>query len=461
MRGSWPSGSGWACRPAACSSRPARRRLLAVLVGVGACGAAQGAQVLQGALGVASRVVAAGALAAALGVRDQAAGQGDGGQHELAERAPRRLLGPDRLKPGAEAPERVAGGRAQAVDRGRVGAGGDQIAAVAIAGVGDHALDAGRADPAPRRGDRACERLGVARVGHERQVGERVADLGALVEPERAEHPVRDPGRGEPGHERGVGVRGAGQHQHLGARQPAGQRARQPAADPVRLRVLVGHGDRAHPSAGPAHGVQRLLAAARVVRDAGAGGGEDLRARAEVAGEHDPPVARVAPTEVEDRGRVGAAEAVDQLVLVADGGQVAVGAGQQVDQSRLGGVDVLELVDEQPAPAPAQVREPVRVAGQQGDRVREQVVEAERVAARELGLGGAPDRGGQRPGGPGERALQRGRVEQPRLRVADRALELAGAGPAVAARSPPGSRPGRGRRAAARSRRARRPGRRS
>ena len=54
MRRSSPGRSSWACRPAACSRKPVSEAPLAVLVGVGLRGAAQRAQVLEHALGVAA-----------------------------------------------------------------------------------------------------------------------------------------------------------------------------------------------------------------------------------------------------------------------------------------------------------------------------------------------------------------------------------------------------------------------
>ena len=50
--------------------------------------------------------------------------------------------------------------------------------------------------------------------------------------------------------------------------------------------------------------------------------------------------------EVEDAAHVGAAEAVDRLVGVADDDQVAAVAGQRLEQRDLAGVGVLVLVDE-------------------------------------------------------------------------------------------------------------------
>ena len=55
---------------------------------------------------------------------------------------------------------------------------------MAFAGVGDDVGDGGGADPAPRGLDGAAVGLGVGGVGQQREVRERVTDLGALVEAE-------------------------------------------------------------------------------------------------------------------------------------------------------------------------------------------------------------------------------------------------------------------------------------
>ena len=263
---------------------------------------------------------------------------------------------------------------------------------------GHDAGGGGGADAAARRLDGAAERLRVGGVGEQREVGERVADLGALVQAEAAEHAVRDPGRGERDLHRLGRVGGAGEHEHLAGRGAGGQRVGDQARHPARLVALVREPARDHAPAGAADRDELLRRALRVVRDARGRGVEDLRARAEVASQHDPAVLRVALAEGEDVARLGAAEAVDQLVVVADAREAAVGAGEQREQRGLRRVGVLQLVDDEPAPAPAQVREPVRMLGQQPHRVDEQVVEAERVALGELDVGGAPDRRDDRGG---------------------------------------------------------------
>ena len=59
-----------------------------------------------------------------------------------------------------------------------------------------------------------------------------------------------------------------------------------------------------------------------------------------------PSAVRELAREVEDAAHVGAAEAVDRLVGVADDGQVAAVAGERPQQRDLAGVGVLVLVDE-------------------------------------------------------------------------------------------------------------------
>ena len=265
-------------------------------------------------------------------------------------------------------------------ERVRGGAGGDQVARVVCARGGDDAVDGGRADAAPRGLHGAPERLRVGRVGEQRQVGERVADLGALVQAEAAEHAVRDPGGRQRALHRAGGVPGAGEQQHVGraACRPRARRRRRRRPRPPRRDRRRTPAPRRWPP-GPRMAISALAVRCGLWATHAGGGLEDLGARAEVAGEHDPPVRRVAVAEAQDVAGLGAAEAVDRLVVVAGAGDVAVRPGEQVQQARLRLVGVLHLVDDEPFPALAQVREAVRVLGEQPHRVHEQVVERERV----------------------------------------------------------------------------------
>ena len=240
-------------------------------------------------------------------VGDQAAVERDGGDDDVAERAPGAPLRAHGLQAGAERGEPLARGvRAHAGERVRVGAGGDQVAAVLLARGGDDARRGGGADAAPRRLDGAPERLRVGRVGEQREVGERVAHLGALVQAEAAEHAVRDPGRGQRGLRRPGRVAGAGEHEHLAGRRAGGQRVGDQAGHPGGLVALVREAARDHAPAGAARRDQLRVARARALWAMhAAGGGEDLGARAEVARQRDPAVLRVALAEAQDVARLG------------------------------------------------------------------------------------------------------------------------------------------------------------
>jgi hypothetical protein len=83
-----------------------------------------------------------------------------------------------------------------------------------------------------------------------------------------------------------------------------------------------------------------------VLLDDRVGGGQDVAGRAVVALQLDDARARVVALEVEDVADVGAAPAVDRLVLVADDGDAAGAPRQQAHQPVLDAVRVLELVDQ-------------------------------------------------------------------------------------------------------------------
>ena len=109
------------------------------------------------------------------------------------------------------------------------------------------------------------------------------------------------------------------------------------------------------------------------------GGVEDQLRRAVVPLElHDRRVGVVA-LEVEDVPDVGAAPAVDRLVVVADDREVAVLRGERPDPQVLRPVRVLVLVDVEVAPAILVAREDVGRLVEEPDRLEEEVVEVERA----------------------------------------------------------------------------------
>ena len=374
-------------KPGAVLQEARQRRRVAVLVLVGLRRAAQRAQVLEHALGVAALVGLRGALAALLEMPDQPAVDRQGGDDHVPERAPGAQLAAHALELRPEALEPLTClVRADLREPVGVGAGGDQVAVVFVARERDHAAGGREADPAPRRLHRAAKRLRVGRVGQQRQVGHRVADLRALVQAEVAEHAVRDPRGRQRGLGRLGGVAGAREHEDLARRDAFRERVGDRPGDPLGLLAIGREGDHIHLAAGAAHRQQRLAGAVLVVRDAGDRRGEDLGPAAEVAAEHDPRVARVALAEAEHVPWLRAAPAVDQLIVIGHDGHVAAGAREQRDEHALRLVGVLEFVHQQPAPALAVVREPVGMLGQQPHRVHEQIVEVERVRAPQLDL---------------------------------------------------------------------------
>jgi hypothetical protein len=251
-------------------------------------------------------------------VAHQPARQRQGDNHRVPERAAGIELGADMLEPGAELDEAITRRLGwHSLQRAGVRAGSDQVAAVVLARPSDQPVRAGDTDAAARRCDRAAERLRVGRVLHQGQVGERVTNLGALVQAERAEHAVRNPGVRERALQ-GLGrVPGPREREDLARRRARGQRVGDLAGDPVRLLVLVDEHRDPDLAAGAAHRDQCLGRPVLVVADASDRRLEDLRAWAEVAPQHDPRVIGMPLGEAEDVAGVGVPPAVDQLVIVA------------------------------------------------------------------------------------------------------------------------------------------------
>ena len=161
--------------------------------------------------------------------------------------------------------------------------------------------------------------------------------------------------------------------------------------------VVVGEPCDSDAAAGRADGDERLRAAAGVVADAACRGVEDLRAAAVVAAQHDLRRARVRAVKLEEVVDVGAAPAVQQLVVVAGDDErsarrAAGRPGEAGEQPELSMVGVLELVDDDVAPATPVPRPHDRVARQQRDAVDDEVVEVKRVRRTQLAVDGVPDR---------------------------------------------------------------------
>ena len=117
-------------------------------------------------------------------------------------------------------------------------------------------------------------------------------------------------------------------------------------ADPARLLLAVPVADEADLLALGDVGPEGLAEAALVGGDDAGGGGEDVRGGAVVLLEADDLGAGEVLLEAQDVADLGAAPAVDRLVVVADAADVAVGAGEEAEPEVLGDVGVLVLVDE-------------------------------------------------------------------------------------------------------------------
>ena len=138
---------------------------------------------------------------------------------------------------------------------------------------------------------------------------------------------------------------------------------------------------------GDAHGRGRrplgeeLLAPLRVgaLRDDRVRHGEDRRVRAVVLLELDDARALEVLLEVEDVAHVGAAPAVDGLVVVADGADVAPRAAEEPQHLELGAVGVLVLVDEDVQELALPARAHVLALAPEARDLAHEVVEVERA----------------------------------------------------------------------------------
>ena len=264
-----------------------RRVLVVLLVGLG--GAAQRAQVLEHPLGVAAPLGVRGVVAPVLVVADQPAGERHGRDHDVADRAAGGELAHGRCSspaPNSTSRSRARWARTPSSSPARA------LAAIRSPRCCSRAQATSLvtvAVPIPRRGEPIARRNACASSGfcEQRQVGERVADLGALVQAERAEHAVRDAGVRERALQRLGRVPGPREREDLARRGAAGERVgdlRRRPSSPRRTRWRTrgrargrrGRASRSAPSAPGARCGQRSD-----------GGLEDLRARAEVPAEHD------------------------------------------------------------------------------------------------------------------------------------------------------------------------------
>ena len=267
-------------------------------------------------------------------------------EHRLDELVDLELLRRrlQRLHQRVEAAHGLDRGRAEA-GRLRVGHRLEERHAERV-GVGDEPLQRRVADAAAGPVGDPHQRDGVGRVVEHRQVGDRVLDLGALVEARAADHLVRDLLAHEHVLEHAALRVRPVEDGDLRRRPAVLDEARDLGGDEARLGVLVLDLDDLHRLALAELREEALRLAVAVVLDHRVRGAEDRVRRAVVLLERDRLRAREVALEVEDVVDVGAAEAVDRLVRVADGEHVPVLRGEQLQQPVLRVVRVLVLVDE-------------------------------------------------------------------------------------------------------------------
>ncbi len=238
-----------------------------------------------------------------------------------------------------------------------------------------------RADAALGLVDHARERHRVGRVHEQGEVGERVLDLLALVEARAADHLVADPVAHEHVLEHAALGVGPVEDGDLVARLARVDEPLDLRHHEARLGVLVLELAHVHRVAVAQLAPERLVLARAVVRDHRVGRVQDRLRGAVVLLELDHLGVREVVLEVEDVADVGAAEAVDRLVVVAHHAEVAVLLREELKPAILGPVGVLVLVDQHVPEAP-----PVAVAHlleelEQVHAAEQQVVEVHRVGA--------------------------------------------------------------------------------
>ena len=139
---------------------------------------------------------------------------------------------------------------------------------------------------------------------------------------------------------------------------------------------------------------ERLVLARAVVGDDRVGRVQDRLRRAVVLLELDHRGVGEVVLEVEDVADVGAAEAVDRLVVVADHRDVAVLLGEQLQPAVLGAVGVLVLVDQHVAERAAVALAHLVEQLEQVHAAEQQVVEVHRVGGVQARLVEVVDVGG-------------------------------------------------------------------
>ena len=178
------------------------------------------------------------------------------------------------------------------------------------------------AQPALRHVDDALEREIVGRRIDDAQIGERIADFGAFVKSRAADHAIGEAQRDEAVFEFAHLKRRAHQNRDLVEGMAFALQLLDVLADGAGLFLGIPGSADGDFFAGHVVGAQRLAEPAFVVGDQVRGGGKNMAGRAVIAFEPDHGGAGEVVLEPQDVVHLGAAPAVDRLVVVADAADV-------------------------------------------------------------------------------------------------------------------------------------------
>jgi hypothetical protein len=226
--------------------------------------------------------------------------------------------------------------------------------------------------------DDAQERDLVRRIGQHLEVGEDVAHLAPVEELGAAHHLVADAQGAKRLLERtGLAIGAVEDRQVVGSGA-----ARQPLLDGPgdvgRLLVLTGKDHQLDPGSPHRGGPQLLRPPLRKLRDDSVRRLEHRRHAPVVLLQADLGGARERLLEAEDVPDLRTSPAVDALIVVADGADVAALARELADQLQLCAVGVLELVDQEVPKSSNVPAEHVGVLAEEAEREQEQIVEVHR-----------------------------------------------------------------------------------
>ena len=213
-----------------------------------------------------------------------------------------------------------------------------------------HDLQRRVAQAARRHIDDTLELEVVGRVRYDFEIGGRVLDFGALIEPRAADHAIGQPQRYEPVFERAHLIAGAYQNRDLAQFVASLAQALDLVGDGAGLFFVVPHTQNADPFASIAFGEQGLAEALLVMRDKMRRGGQNMAGRPVVAFQTNHQGARKILLEAQDIIHFGAAPAINRLVVITHtanigAARLAVGC-HEAQPEILRDVGILVLVDQ-------------------------------------------------------------------------------------------------------------------